>query len=62
MPLHMHPYYRETYDYRPLDFPAAARAYERLVSLPIFPDMTADELAYVAGVIHDVVAKNCKIT
>jgi dTDP-4-amino-4,6-dideoxygalactose transaminase len=39
IPLHIHPYYRETYGYRPEDFPAAYREYQREISLPIYSKM-----------------------
>src|SRR5208282_3956408 len=35
IPLHLHPFYRDRYQYRQQDFPNALDAYERLVSLPI---------------------------
>ena len=62
MPLHLHPYYRETYGCKRLDFPVAAEAYDRLVSLPIFPGLSEAEVAYVAGAVRDVLAKNLKGT
>ena len=34
IPLHIHPYYRETYGYQPHDFPVAYREYQRKISLP----------------------------
>lgn len=40
IPLHMHPYYRETYGYKPLDFPVAAAEFAREISLPIYSRMT----------------------
>ena len=40
IPLHLHPYYRTTYGYRPDDLPVAWREYEREISLPIYPDLT----------------------
>ena len=40
MPLHLHPYYRQTYGYWPEDFPVASQQWPRLISLPIFPNMT----------------------
>jgi perosamine synthetase len=55
MPLHMHPYYRETYGYRPEDLPTAARIYPELVTLPLFPDMTEGQLDYVAAQLTDIV-------
>lgn len=54
LPLHMQPYYVETYGYRPEDFPVAAGEWPRLVSLPIFPSMTAGEIACVADAVRDV--------
>src|SRR5207253_2886984 len=39
-PLHLHPYYRETFGWRPADFPVASALWQRLISLPIFPGMT----------------------
>lgn len=40
IPLHLHPYYRETYGYKPDDFPNALRTYQRIISLPLYPKMT----------------------
>jgi perosamine synthetase len=54
MPLHMHPYYRETYGHRPEDYPQASAVYSRLVSLPIFPDMRDDEIEYVMDSVRSV--------
>ncbi|HEY4176149.1 MAG TPA: DegT/DnrJ/EryC1/StrS family aminotransferase [Kofleriaceae bacterium] len=54
MPLHMQPYYREMYGYQAKDYPVAAAMWPRLVSLPIFPTMTDDDLEYVVGVIRDL--------
>jgi dTDP-4-amino-4,6-dideoxygalactose transaminase len=47
IPLHMHPYYKNTYGYREEDFPIASRQYQRYISLPIFPGMTASQIDYV---------------
>ena len=52
MPLHLQPYYRETYRLQPADFPVAAGLWPRLVSLPLFPGMTVEEQAYVVGAIR----------
>lgn len=46
-PLHLHPYYQRTFDWRPEDLPVATREWRRLVSLPIFPSMRQDESVYV---------------
>ena len=53
IPLHLHPYYRERWGYRPEDLPVAAREYERVISLPIWPGMTdADVDRVVDGLVQ----------
>lgn len=47
IPLHTHPYYRETYGYSPNDFPHAVQEYERAISLPIYSRMTDSDVASV---------------
>ena len=46
-PLHMHSYYTKTYGYEPKDFPVASHAFDEIVSLPVFPGMTNDEVDLV---------------
>lgn len=58
MPLHMHPYYRDTYGYKPDELPVAARTYTELISLPIYPGMTEDEICYVADSVRQIVSRN----
>jgi dTDP-4-amino-4,6-dideoxygalactose transaminase len=53
IPVHLHPYYRDTFGYRPGDCPVAERLYERIISLPLFPRMTEHD---VQDVIHAVKA------
>jgi perosamine synthetase len=53
IPLHLHPYYRRTYGYRPEDLPVAHREYEREISLPIYPDLTTDDVARVVAALAD---------
>ncbi len=60
MPLHMHPYYRETYGYRPEDFPTAASLYQEIITLPLFPDMTETDIRYVSDSIRAVIARHLR--
>lgn len=55
LPLHLHPYYRETYGYRKGHLPVAEAIYEEIVSLPIFPGMTEAETARVCAALHAIV-------
>jgi dTDP-4-amino-4,6-dideoxygalactose transaminase len=54
IPLHLHPYYRRTYGYAPGDLPVANLQYEREISLPIYPDLTNDEVDYVVGALEGI--------
>lgn len=58
MPLHMHPYYREEYAYKPNDLPIAARLFPELISLPIFPSMTEEEVSYVCESLVAILARH----
>jgi perosamine synthetase len=50
IPVHQHPYYRERFKSKE-GYPVAEDAYERLISLPMFHAMTAQD---VEDVIHAV--------
>jgi len=60
LPLHMHPYYRETYGYRPEDIPQAARLYPEVVTLPLYPDLTEGEANQVCEAVKGVVAAHLR--
>ncbi len=51
-PLHLHPYYEETFAWRPEHLPVASSVWPTLVSLPIFPGMRDDECEYVVDVVR----------
>ena len=55
IPLHLHPYYRETYGYRPEDFPLAHREYRRALSLPIYSKMSDQDVNDVVEAVRDIV-------
>jgi perosamine synthetase len=57
IPLHLHPYYRETYGYRPEEFPVASEEYQREVSLPIYSKMTDDDVQDVIAAVVDIVER-----
>jgi perosamine synthetase len=44
IPLHLHPYYRDKFAYKAEDFPNASAAFERIISLPIYPKMTEENV------------------
>lgn len=54
IPLHMHPYYRETYGYEEDAFPVAAREYYRAMSIPIYSRMTDEDVEDVIAALQDI--------
>lgn len=57
IPLHIHPYYRDKYGYVPEDFPVAYETYTRIVSLPIYPKMTDEDVQKVIEAVANVCRK-----
>ena len=47
IPLHLHPYWRDRYALQPAMFPHSQRAYERMVSLPIYTRMSGADVERV---------------
>ena len=60
IPLHRHPFYKNTFMYDEKSFPEAEWVYERLISLPIYPGMSEREIEYVIESVNDVCTKNRK--
>ena len=54
IPLHVHPYYRDTYGYKPGDYPVAYREYMREISLPIYSKMSDADVQDVIEVVRNI--------
>jgi len=57
IPIHLHPYYRDKYGYKPEDFPVVYREYQRMVSLPLYPKMMDKDVDDVIEAVVDVVKR-----
>jgi dTDP-4-amino-4,6-dideoxygalactose transaminase len=51
IPLHRHPYWRDSYGLDPARFPHSELAYDRSVSLPIYPGMTDNDVRTVVNAV-----------
>ncbi len=60
IPLHLHPFYRNTYHLVADDFPAALHAYRRTISLPIYPGMTDEDVEDVIAAIEQIIGVHKK--
>jgi dTDP-4-amino-4,6-dideoxygalactose transaminase len=53
--LHLQPYYRDRYGLRPEDLPVATSVSERVLSLPLFPAMSDEDVLTVVGGIEKLI-------
>jgi perosamine synthetase len=58
IPLHIHPYYRETYGYRPEDYLTAYREYLREISMPIYSKMSDGDAQDVIDAVSEIVERS----
>ena len=54
IPLHLHPYYRDTYGYAPDAYPVAQSNYERMLSLPLHPGLSETDVGDVVAAVLDI--------
>jgi dTDP-4-amino-4,6-dideoxygalactose transaminase len=55
IPVHRHRYYRQKYGFAPDDFPTASAAFERMLSLPLHPRLSDENVGDVIGVVRDLI-------
>lgn len=58
IPLHYQPYYQKKYGYKNNDFPNAEYVYERVISLPLYPKMTKDDVFRVIDTVISIIKKH----
>jgi len=59
MPVHQHLYYRKTFNLKDEDFPVASGIFPKLISLPIYPSMSDEDVDRVIDVFTDIL-KNAR--
>lgn len=52
IPVHLQPYYRKNFGYKPGDFPVAEAFYTDEISIPIFPSLTEENVEYVVQTLR----------
>lgn len=55
IPLHLHPYWRERYGLTPEQFPQSQKAYESMVSIPLYTAMTDADVQRVIRTVREIV-------
>jgi dTDP-4-amino-4,6-dideoxygalactose transaminase len=54
-PIHLHPYYRDKYGYNATSFPVAYDSFQRMLSLPLNPRLSDQDVGDVIDAVRDVV-------
>ncbi len=55
IPAHLQPYYRDTFGFKKGDFPNAEYAFERVISLPLFPKMSDKDVKDVIDAVRKII-------
>ncbi len=58
IPMHRHPVYRALYKYNTAEFANSEWLYARSISLPIYPDMSTDDVDYVIETVNSLCQKH----
>ncbi|MDL2264153.1 UDP-4-amino-4,6-dideoxy-N-acetyl-beta-L-altrosamine transaminase [Synergistaceae bacterium OttesenSCG-928-I11] len=57
VPVHLHTYYRNTFAYKEGDYPNTERLSAGEISLPIYPDMTGEDIDFVVDQLRQIVPR-----
>jgi perosamine synthetase len=57
LPVHLHPYYRRRFGYGKGQYPIAEKAYEEILSLPMYPAMTDTQVEQVIEAVYEEVQR-----
>ena len=60
IPVHLHSYYRDKYEYVPGSFPVANAAFERMVSLPLNPRMSDRDVTDVIDAVLTIAGRHSR--
>jgi dTDP-4-amino-4,6-dideoxygalactose transaminase len=58
--VHLHPFYRDKYGFKPEDFPVTWRNYNRIISIPMSARISNEEVQHVVDAVKDIIGQNRK--
>jgi dTDP-4-amino-4,6-dideoxygalactose transaminase len=58
IPLHLQPYFVETYNLTPGQFPVATDYSQRILTLPLYPKMSIDDVERVIDTVLKLIQSN----
>ena len=60
-PLHLHPYYEQSFGWLPANLPTASAIWTRLVTLPLFSALDGDEIDLVINAVRMVCRRSARV-
>ena len=60
IPICMHPYYINNFGYKKGDFPETEKMFEGIISLPLYPSMTREDVMYVIEAVREIAREHAK--
>ena len=56
IPIHLQPFYMRNYGFQTNDYPVSENFYNNVVSLPIYPDLSMDEVELIVNNILEIIS------
>jgi dTDP-4-amino-4,6-dideoxygalactose transaminase len=56
--LHLQPFYQKEFHTQPQDYPVATNYSERVLTLPLYPKMSLDDVSRVVGAVRNIIDKS----
>ena len=60
IPVHLHPFYRTGFGTKDGDFPVTEAIFEKIISLPLYPSMSQEDVEYVADAVREISKKHAR--
>ncbi len=60
IPICLHPYYIENFGYKKGDFPQTEKMFDGIISLPLYPSMSREDVDYVIEAVCEIAQKYAK--
>jgi perosamine synthetase len=60
IPVYMHPFYKKKFNYKQSDYPVSNTVFNTCLSLPIYPNLTHDQVNYITETVTNVVQSPSK--
>ncbi len=60
IPVHLHPFYQENFGTKEGDYPKAEAFFDEIISIPLYPSMSEEDVIYVSEAVAEIAQKYAK--